>query len=223
MHNKIKISHLVSVGLLMACTSTKNDSEPSSPEPPSSDRTLFDYMNNLRADYVPLSAKEMVDDSDVIARGHITAVRDGRVVDNANGPSLPIRMAVVEITVTEVVKGQEDDAVYFEHIRGGSSPEEMAEHLPVEEVLVFLIPPRWDTTTHKFEYQDRGLPAGEQLYVLRTQQALLMEADGVVVQPLEHGPPGSDAQMFDSTSLNDVDAQVRALMTSATGDNGQQP
>ena len=205
-----KIQPIACLLCLAACTSTTKESPPQG-------RTLIEYMNDTRDDYAPLSATEMTNHSEVIVRGFLSAVRDGRVADFATGPSNPTQMAVIEVTVTETIKGPEGrDHVYFEYVRGGATPERIGAHLPVDELLLFLNKPQWDTKTYRFDEPDRGLPAGETLYSLVTQQSMLMESEGVVSQPLEPGPPGSNAQLFGRISLDEAEAQIRALVTDSS-------
>src|SRR5688572_5516299 len=110
-----------------------------SPDPDEGRRSdsLLEAIGNAEIDYQPLTASEMVAASTLIVRGHLTAVSDGRVVDYAEGASNPIAMAVVEVSVTEIIKGAVADRAHFEFIRGGLEVEQIDEHMPTEEVLLF--------------------------------------------------------------------------------------
>jgi hypothetical protein len=172
---------------------------------------LLEALGNAELDYVPLTASEMVAESTLIVRGHLTGVSDGRVVDFAEGASNPTAMAVVEVSVMEVIQGAAGDRAYFEFIRGGTDVEQLDEQMPAAEVLLFLAPPGWNVDTYRFEPPRRGLPEGAALFALRTPQALLLETQGVAHQPLE---PGTSAQMFEPVPLDAVEQQVRVLSSS---------
>jgi hypothetical protein len=180
----------------------------SDPDEASRGDSLLEAIGNADIDYVPLTASEMVAESSLIVRGHLTGVRDGRVVDFAEGASNPVAMAVVEVSVTDVIKGAVTDRAHFEFIRGGLEVEQIDEEMPAEEVLLFLAQPGWNADTYRFEHPRRGLPDGATLFALRTPQALLLEAGGRAYQPLE---PGTSYQMFEPIPLDDVELEVRTL------------
>jgi hypothetical protein len=181
-----------------------------SSEPASSSRgdSLLEAIGNAELDYEPLTASEMVGEATLIVRGHLTGVNDGRVVDFAEGASAPTAMAVVEVSVSEVIKGEVADRAHFEFIRGGFELDRIDQQMPNDEVLLFLAPPGWNARTYRFEHPRRGLPEGATLFALRTPQALLVEAEGRAYQPLESGTP---YQMFEPVPLDSVEQEVRIL------------
>jgi hypothetical protein len=199
--------HAAGAIVLMACGSTD--------ESPTRDFTWLDCMKQVQSDYEPLSAEEMIDAADVIARGHLTSVREGRVLDDLSdfsSPS-PMPMMVMEVTTTDGIKGAAaGERVYFEEMRAACTPDEMSSGLPQDELLVFLVPSIQDAETHRVDFPDRGLPAGETLYVLRTPQALLLQTDGSVSQPLE-----PDILLFDA-SLDAVVQAIRGVLALPSAD-----
>src|SRR5688572_5881238 len=105
----------VSLGLCILGCSTE-DSVP-----------LLDSMaRNSPGDYQPLSSSELTLTSDVIVRGHIRAVREGRVAEYTLGDSEPIPMLVVGVEVSETVKGEPNGRAYFEYFRGPDSPDDLS-------------------------------------------------------------------------------------------------
>lgn len=152
-----------------------------------------------RAWPVPRTPAQQVEGSETIVQGFLDDVMDGRVIDYATGASNPLATAVFRIRVEEVIKGEETQYAYAEFIRAGIPVDRMAELMPRDIPMVFLLRhDTWDETTYRFEHEGRGLPEGETLLTFVYPSGIALEgADGIDYPLAEH--PADD--IFESNTL----------------------
>jgi hypothetical protein len=174
---------------------------------PTQEPTFRGCIQGYDADYQPLTADELVDRAELIVRGRFQDVSDGRVANDTVWPASPLPMLVFRLQVSETLKGEPRDSAYLERMRGSCRADAATIPVPEEEVMLFLRPPGWDPEGYRFDYPDRGRPPGEPLWVLLTEQALLLESDGVASPILEPGDLS-----FPRASLDVIGADVRSRL-----------
>ncbi len=172
---------------------------------------LFEVMNLISFKEVPMTPTEVLETSEVIVRGHIVSVTEGRIVENNNGYSRPINTALFKIEVSKVIKGDIGKFVYFEYIRGGLPAETMDKRKYTEDILFFLRQPTWDKATYTFHNSPNGLMNEvDTLYTLTTQRGLLIEEEAgghkTIAQPLNHGDP-----LLPGNSFGDIEREIPTL------------
>lgn len=160
--------------VLAACTGGQTGDEstgggPDASEPSDaggSDASFFDSLRQGFGNYdAAHSVEELAERSERIAVGTLAGVRPGhtRVERSDVGPST----AVMELAVSEVLKGEPAERLYVElYVGDVFDAARLPEPLPENRLLVFLVPS---------ESIDAGIPDGEVLYWPTTPQGFMVE------------------------------------------------
>lgn len=169
------------------------------------DDGFYNLLNLSHANYVPLSAEEMVRESDVIATGNFVEVTEGMTVQYpaAKVPTA-LHTIVVALDVKDAVKGTKvGERIYIEFIHGGAVPAATyATRLSEEPVTVFLTPAVWfENDDVEYVGVGSGHPQGTPLYTLRTPQGLLIARDGQLLQPTA----GEESLQLFNPSMDSLD------------------
>jgi hypothetical protein len=171
---------------------------------------FFRLIRLTSATPIPRTPAQMVSDSEVIVRGHLTGVSDGRVVDFKEGASNPMHMAVFAIAVDHVVKGPPLEVVYVEYIRGGVAVASYEEALPHNLPMLFLLraSENFPEAIYKFDFNDRGLPSGESLRTFSRPAGMITETKSGMQYPLADE---SNEQLFLGGTLMEVEGDLQRL------------
>lgn len=140
---------------------------------------LLAFTNRyMHANYMPLTAEDVVKNSDVVVRGRLHAAHEGRAISTPRH-----KTAVLEVAVSETVKGpKQGPTIYVELVVGGIP----ADQLEVEdsEVLLFLVreAKRWKGVQPIGRLA--GLPGNASIYGLVSRQGIVMDSGSGIGQPL---------------------------------------
>jgi hypothetical protein len=171
---------------------------------------FFELLSFTRVTPIPRSPAQIVTDSQQIVIGTLAAVEDGRVIDFATGASNPLFTAVFEISIDEVIKGEQGATAYAEFVRAGISIERIRELLPEGEPMAFVLdePFGWDTETYEFQNEGAGLPAGARLLAFSAPAGIVVETQAGLEYPLSDQPT---TPVFEARTLADLGEELRSL------------
>lgn len=172
-------------------------------KPDHHDEPLFQALGFTHLNEVQLSTFEAIQVSDIIVRGKIVSITEGRTIQNLNGYSSPINTALIKLEVSSTLKGKPGKFVYFEYIVGGMPASYLDERKYEEDMLVLLRTTTWPESDYRITDSPSGLMGEvDTLYQLTTQRGLMIEKhsdEGISIdQPLDDGDPLFLGQSFDS-------------------------
>ncbi|MDT8399924.1 MAG: hypothetical protein RQ899_15065 [Pseudomonadales bacterium] len=165
-----------------------------------------------------MNFKEAVDVSEVIVRGYIDSVSDGRFIRYRNAPVIPpMQTSLIKIEVSKVLKGNPGKYVYFEYATGGNA-RELDDNKYPGEILVFLRPDDRSESSYLIENSANGLMHEvDKLYRLTLQSRLfIMEADvhgrKMLFSPLSEEGAALLSSPAKLDTFEDIEREVAAAM-----------
>ncbi len=148
---------------------------------------------------------EQTERSELVVRGTFGAI-EGSSISAFTGAGRQLNVMVLEVVVSETLKGDPTESAYFGYIVSGEvSLEMMRERKPGDELIVFLN----DVTDLGVFPGVEGRPEGTRLYEMATPQGLVVRAEnGSALQPLLDDHP--DAIISEPSSFGEVVLAVKA-------------
>lgn len=192
---------------LVACTGGQTGDEgprgrSGDGQPTEAGTTGADFIDSLRPTFgnydAARSVEALADRSARIAVGTIAAVRKGRRLD-ANDPEATT--AVLDLTVSEVLKGESAAHLYIElYVGFNFDAANVPDPLPENRVLFFLIPAANMLTSAADAAviaSIPGVPDGETLYSPTTPQGLMVETASGSVDSVDLVVSGTFDELLD--------------------------
>ncbi|MEE9385141.1 MAG: hypothetical protein V3V08_17185 [Nannocystaceae bacterium] len=177
---------------------------------------LFALMKETHVGQRPLSAKELVHESEAILIGRMVDVQPGRTIDFIEGPSNPIGTAVFHFRIDSELKGGDAGRsfAYVEYLRGGIPVDGYHEALPGSTpMLVFLGPAAsWDESVQEAIDEGAGFPEGAVLNGFTTQQGLVVARDGQIEHPLTDEIGDDVFGLSGWTALDELAEEILRIM-----------
>ncbi len=160
---------------------------------------------------VLLTVAEVVERTAIIAVGRLSAVSQGHTVDFREGASSPVATIVMSFRIEKTLKGPEADSQYVEYVSGAFEPEQFAESLPVQMLLMLFLreTTTWSESTYVIENEGLGLPEGDVLRSFFPLVQVVIDCRGELEYPLGDETGG---QLFSARSLNELENEIRALL-----------
>ena len=154
---------------------------------------------------------EVVERTAIIAVGRLSAVSQGHTVDFREGASSPVATIVMSFRIEKTLKGPEADSQYVEYVSGAFEPEQFAESLPVQMLLMLFLreTTTWSESTYVIENEGLGLPEGDVLRSFFPLVQVVIDCRGELEYPLGDETGG---QLFSARSLNELENEIRALL-----------
>ena len=173
----------------------------------SPDSLFFKILRHTQAFEFAKDATEMVESSEVIVRGAIVEVQEGRHLIRIKNGSTQAKLALFKFEVVAVLKGDVGQYVYFEYPIGGADISILDEHKSTNEMLIFLRLPGWrmDTLSDVNGIQDNGLV----IYELNQHSGLIVEFPKGPETPLDMNAE----PIFLGTTLAQIETQVAAALS----------
>lgn len=189
------------LAILAACTGGQTGDEgpsrrPDAGQPTDAGATGEDFFDSIRGGFgnydAARSLAELADRSERIAVGTIAALLEGRPFAMSSGEST----AMVELAVSEVLKGEPAERLYIElYVGFVFDAPYVPDPLPENRLVVFLIP-AGDTHVSGGSPE---LPEGEMLYTPTTAQGVMVERDSGSVDTVDFFPePASFEGLIDT-------------------------
>jgi len=161
----------------------------------------------------PLTDRQLVEQSDLIAVGTIVNVEDGRYVGEGDDA---IHTLVAKLQVDSAPVGSADEFVYFETLRGPLSPvDEMQKLIPDDRMMVFLTDVSASPDDNQWNALGAGVPEGAALYRLVRPSGMVIDDPAGVIHPLVHE---EEWAFGDHPSLDAAVQAAGALSSTATGE-----
>ena len=165
----------------------------------------------------PLTAIGAIEISEVIVRGTIDSISEGRSLYHNNEFSHPIHMILIKFRVSKSLKGpcETDGFVYFEYMAAGIPMDHINKNKYRNEIIVLLKTPGWDKSSYTMIESSEGMMGEvDTLYELTTQRGLLIEEHAEIekttniTQPLEETEP-----LFIGQYFQHLEEEIPALST----------
>lgn len=178
------------------------------------DEPLFQAMGTTDFLEIPLSPIEAVEASEVIVRGTIESITEGRTLESPNGYSFPMHTLLFKLKVKKVLKGEVGEYVYFEYLFAPGAAKDLNKRKYKRDILVMLRHPGWEKGYYTIVNSEDGLmDEVDVLYTLTTQRGLFHEKkvnDKLrVAAPLVGGDP-----MLPGATLQQLEKGITASMES---------
>lgn len=170
---------------------------------------LFDLMSFTTFDRVQYTLVEYIQMSDVIVQGHIESITQGRILRRPDGRKGGFSMALIKFKVSETLKGNPGEYVYFEWLKGGMPAEKMRKNRYTQQMIIMLGPPDFGSDYYRIDNSKYALRSEvDKVYSLVTERALFIHDEDRVYAPL-----GQDSDpLIEGDDLGDISVQINSLL-----------
>jgi hypothetical protein len=202
---------------VMGCSDDEAGSAGASGESMSSEQFYAGLQSS--DNYVPMTLDVMVEGASNVVLGRMVGVEEGVTIhySGANYDDT-VKTIVVELEADEILAGTSETLyIGFPYFGRWPGLDSLKGALPSQSMAVFVEPATWlepdpngDPEGVEFINPGAGHPPGTVLTGLRTPQALVIEGDGEVLQPLE--PGGEQLFLPSVATLADVATAISGVM-----------
>jgi len=206
---KIRLVLILSLFVTAPYALGQNDSNSSEELHP-----FFKAMNFTQRLELPMSSRVKINLSDVIVRGEIDSVTEGRILAHPeDGLMGPRHTAVIKVKVIKAIKGDVGEYVYFEYSIGGIPAEYYSERIYKEPILLMLMEIKLDDAYTTITHSPNGLMHEvDTLYELTSQSSLMFVRKSTDSDIGEIGHPLDEhAEDFGGMTLSETERLVEEI------------
>lgn len=147
---------------------------------------FFGLLRRVHGNFKPYeSTEEMLAEAELVVEGNVVSVSDGRTFYGPSGELGSAHNAVLGFKVSNVIKGDFRGAIAHVEVARSlpTSVESLRTTMPAMRMLLFLVNTA-DYPQPSVHSPRAGLPDGATLYTLSGPQAMIVDDNGIAVQPL---------------------------------------